>query len=99
MLLDVRNANNSKDVLTGDWEASYQLGTVTSVRCTCITFFVPADMTRISSRITGNPQYGNTIVYSYCTNTLVILYQYGHGTVRYGTVMYGTCTVPYEPSS
>jgi hypothetical protein len=28
--LDVRNANNTKDMLTGDWEASYQLGTVAS---------------------------------------------------------------------
>ena len=30
VLLDVRNANNTKDMLTGDWEASYQLGTVAS---------------------------------------------------------------------
>jgi hypothetical protein len=30
VLLDVRNANNTKDMLTGDWEASYQLGTVSS---------------------------------------------------------------------
>ncbi len=30
MLLDVRNANNSKEMLTGGWEASYQLGTVVS---------------------------------------------------------------------
>ena len=30
VLLDVRNANNTKDMLTGDWEASYQLGTVVS---------------------------------------------------------------------
>ena len=28
VLLDVRNANNTKDMLTGDREASYQLGTV-----------------------------------------------------------------------
>ena len=30
VLLDVRNANNTKDMLTGDWEASNQLGTVAS---------------------------------------------------------------------
>jgi len=30
VLLDVRYANNTRDMLTGDWEASYQLGTVTS---------------------------------------------------------------------
>jgi hypothetical protein len=30
VLLDVRNANNTKDMLTGDWEASYQLGTIVS---------------------------------------------------------------------
>ena len=30
VLLDVRNANNTTDVLTGDWETSYQLGTVAS---------------------------------------------------------------------
>ena len=29
-LLDVRNANNTKDMLNGNWEASYQLGTVAS---------------------------------------------------------------------
>ena len=26
-----------------------------------------------------NPQYGNTILYSYFTNTLIIRYQYGRG--------------------
>ena len=30
MPLDVHNANNANDVLTGDWEAPYQLGTVAS---------------------------------------------------------------------
>ncbi len=30
VLLDVRNANNTKNMLTGDWEASYHLGTVVS---------------------------------------------------------------------
>ena len=30
VLLDVRNANNTKEMLTVDWEASYQLGTVAS---------------------------------------------------------------------
>ncbi len=30
VLLDVRNANNTKGMLTGDWEASYQLGALAS---------------------------------------------------------------------
>ncbi len=30
VLLDARNANNTKNMLTGDWEASYQLGTIAS---------------------------------------------------------------------
>jgi len=30
VLLDIRNSNKTKDMLTGDWEASYQLGTVAS---------------------------------------------------------------------
>ena len=30
VLLDVRNANNTKDMLAGDWKASYQLCTVAS---------------------------------------------------------------------
>ena len=32
VLLDVRNPKNTKDMLTGDWEASYQLGTIVSTQ-------------------------------------------------------------------